>query len=240
MRRLATIATALVAAAFAVTAWALPPREYGLEEYRPKPACPRTADKDCRAPGDVTGFQVMQRKERDGDRVTEYPTRVRKRNGWLVAFSLTLGKPTDRERSFFNTLFGKPASARVAVLDPEPPKGDRRNRVQRFRLVNQSQPIDVRPFFGKKAWFTLRKRMHVRRGQVIALTLPTWAPVLAGDLGGKERWRSSRNRRDCEDFRRPAARQKIGKLRDYRCVHRTARLTFTALVIHKTPENKSR
>lgn len=240
MRRLATIIAACAAAAFAVTAWALPPREYGLEDYRPKPACPQRGETECRAPGDVTGFQILQKKTKEGDAVREYPTRVRKRNSWLVAFSLTLGNPNDRERRFFNTLFGKPASARISILDPEPPKGDRRNRRQRFRLVNQSQPIDVRPFFGKKAWFTLRKRMHVRRGHVIALTLPTWAPVLAGDLGSRERWRSSRNRSNCEDFRRPAARQKVGKLRDYRCVHRTARLTFTALVIPKTPENKSR
>lgn len=235
-----TIATLGLVAALAVAAWALPPREYGLEDYRPKADCPRTSEKECRATGDVTGYQIMQLKQKDGDRVTEYPTKVRKRNGWLVAFSLTLGKPTEKEARFFNQLWGRPASARVSVLDPERPKGDRRNRAQRFRLVNQSSPVDVTPFFGKKAWFTLKKRMHVRKGQVIALTLPTWAPVLATSLRGKERWRSSRSRNSCEDFRRPAARQKIGKLRDYRCVHRTARLLFTALVIHKTPENKSR
>lgn len=232
------IATICVAGISAVAAWALPPREYGLEpSYRPKADCPK---RPCRATGDVTGFQVQQLKQADGDRVTEYPTRVRKRNGWLVAFSLTLGKPIPRDIRFFNRLWGKPASARVSILDPEPPKGDRRNRHQRFRLHNQSEVVDVTPFFGKKAWFTLKRRMHVRRGQVIALTLPTWAPVLATGLRGKERWRSSRNRSRCENVTRSAAREKVGKLRDYRCIHATARLLFTALVIHKTPENKSR
>ena len=233
-----TIGTITVVATLAVAAWALPPREYGLEDdYRPRADCPR---EPCRATGKMTGFQVMQLKERDGDRVTEYPTRVRKRNGWLVAFSLTLGKPTVQQTRFFNRLWGRPASARISILDPEPPRGDRRNRVQRFRLHNQSQPVDVSPFFGKKAWFTLKRRMHVRRGQIVALTLPTWAPVLATGLRGKERWRSSRNRKRCDKVVRDAARQRVGKLRDYRCVHATARLLFTALVIHKTPENKSR
>ena len=214
------------------------PREYGFEEQnRPRPDCPRDP---CRATGQMTGYQVMQLKERDGDRVTEFPTRVRNRNGWLVGFSLTLGNPDDQQRRFFNNLWGKPASARVSVLAPVPPKGDRRNRVQRYRLHSQSEVFDVRPWFGKKAWFTLKRRMHVRRGHVVALTLPTWAPVLATDLRGKERWRSSRNRDSCEKVERQAARQKVGKLRDYRCVHTTARLLFTALVIHKTPENKSR
>jgi hypothetical protein len=234
-----TIATITIVGTLAVAAWALPPREYGFEDnYRPRADCPR---EPCRATGHTTGYQVMQLKQRDGDRVTEYPTRVRRRNGWLVAFSLTLGRPTDRQIRFFNQLWGRPAQARVSILDPEPPRGDRSNRVQRFRLHNQSQPVDVSRFFGKKVWFTLKRRMHVRRGQIIALTLPTWAPVLATQLRGRERWRSSRSRNNCETkLFRQSARQRIGKLRDYRCQYRTARLLFTALVIHKTPENKSR
>lgn len=233
-----TIGTLVLLAALAVAAWALPPREYGLEEhYRPKPDCPRDP---CRATGRVTGFQFQELKTPDGDRVTEFPTKVRKRNGWLVAFSVTLGKPSKRDTRFFNRLWGKPASARISILHPEPPKGDRENRHRRFRLHNQSNVVDLTPFFGKKVWFTLHHRMHVRRGDVIALTLPTWGPVLATNLRGKEQWRSSRNRNRCDDVTRPSARQKIGKLRDYRCLHTTARLLFTALVVHKTPENKSR
>ena len=233
-----TIGTLVLAAMLAVAAAALPPREYGLEEnYRPRADCPR---EPCRATGRTTGFQIQTLKEKDGDRVTEFPTKVRKRNGWLVAYSLTLGKPNAAQTKFFNELWGKPATARISILDPEPPRGDRRNRRQRYRLHNQSQPIDVTPFFGKKAWFTLKRRMHVRKGQVIALTLPTWAPVLATKLRAKEQWRSSRNRKRCEKVVRQSARQRVGKLRDYRCKHTTARLLFTALVIHKTPENKSR
>jgi hypothetical protein len=234
VKRVVIIVTAIVVAGLAVAAWALPPREYGLEpQNRPRADCPR---EPCRATGRMTGYQVTQLKQADGDRVTEYPTKVRKRNGWLVAFSMTLGNPNDEQKRFFNRLWGKPAQARISILDPEPKKGDRKNRRQRFRLHNQSRPIDIRPFFGRKAWFTLRHRMHVRKGQVIALTLPTWAPVLATDLRGKERWRSSRHPDHCDEVDRQAARQKVGRLRDYRCLHTTARLLFTALVIPKTPE----
>lgn len=232
-----TIGTLVFIAALAVAAVGNP-REYGFEEQnRPRPDCPGDP---CRATGHVTGYQAMQLKERDGDRVTEFPTRVRNGNGWLVGFSLRLGKPTAEQTKFFNNLWGKPARARVSILAPVPPKGDRRNRPQRYRLHNQSEVFTLNRYFGKKAWFTLKRRMHVRKGQVIALTLPTWAPVLATDLRGKERWRSSRNRDRCENVERQAARQDVGKLRDYRCLHTTARLLFTALVIHKTPENKSR
>ena len=237
MKRLVTIGTLVVTAALAVAALGMP-REYGFEERnRPRADCP---EEPCRATGHMTGYQVMQLKEPDGDRVTEFPTRVRNRNGWLVGFSLRLGAPTVKQARFFNNLWGKPASARVSILAPEPPKGDRRNRAQRFRLHNQSEVFNLTRFFGRRAWFTLKKRIHVRKGQIVALTLPTWAPVLATELRGKERWRSSRNRDRCENVELQAARQKVGKLRDYRCLHTTARLLFTALVIHKTPENKSR
>ncbi len=232
-----TIGTAVFIATLAVSAFAIPPREYGLEDYRPKADCPQ---EPCRATGRMTGFQVRQQKTQGGD-VREMPTKARRRNGWLVAFSLTLGKPTDRQRRFFNRLWGKPAQARITILDPKPRKrGTRRKHKWRFRVHNQSEPVNLTPFFGKKAWFTLPKRMHVAKGQVVALTLPTWAPVLATDLPGRERWRSSRPRDDCDNVTRRTARQKVGKIREWRCLHSTARLLFTALVVRKTPEAKSR
>jgi hypothetical protein len=170
--------------------------------------------------------------------VTKFPTKMRGGNAWLVAFSLTLGDPDAEQRKFFNRLWGKPAEARIAILNPEPSEGDRNNSHQRYSLDSQSAVYDVRPWFGKKAWFVLKKRMHVSRGQVIALTLPTWAPVLATDLRKRERWRSSRKPGHCEELERDRARETIGQITKFQCRHNTARLLFTALVIRKTPENK--
>jgi len=232
-----TIATVIVAGALAVAAWGFP-KELGLErDNRQAPDCPQ---EPCRATGRMTGFQVQQLKQADGKRVAEFPTRLGGRNSWLVAFSLTLGAPNAEQRQFFNRLWGKPASARISVLDPEPVEGDRRNRRQRYRLVSQSAVYDVRSWFGKKAWFVPKKRIHVSRGQVIALTLPTWAPVLATDLRRRERWRSSRKPDNCDELERDRAREKIGQITKFGCRHNTARLLFTALVVRKTPENKSR
>lgn len=234
MTRLVTIATAcalviLVAAAVARATY----REYGLEPApRPQADCP--AD-PCRATGRVTGFQAQVVR---GDRVLALPTRVRRRNGWLVGFSLTLGNPTAEQIRFFNGLWGSPAKARVAVLRPAPVRRDRRNRRQNYRLVAQSEPYTLNPFFGKKAWFVLRKRMHVRKRDVIGITLPTWAPALATDLSGKERWRGSRRPGDCDNIERRSAHQRLKAVRSYRCQYTTARLLYTALVINKTPENR--
>jgi len=237
VKRLVTIATAVVAGAVAVAAWAYP-QELGFEpDNRPAADCPA---EPCRATGRMTGFQVQELKQPDGTQVTKFPTRMRGRNSWLVAFSLTLGAPNAEQRTFFNRLWGKPAQARISVFDPEPSEGDRRNRRQRYKLVNQSAVFDVRSWFGKKAWFVPKKRIHVARGDVIALTLPTWAPVLATDLRRRERWRSSRKPGHCDELERDRARETIDEITKFRCRHSTARLLFTALVVRKTPENKSR
>jgi hypothetical protein len=238
VKRLVTIATALAAAGtLAVTAWGFP-KELGFEpDNRPEADC---REEPCRATGKMTGFQVQQLKQADGSRVTRFPTRMRGGNAWLVAFSVTLGDPNAQQRKFFNRLWGKPAQARIAILDPEPSEDDRRNRRQRYRLHSQTDVYDVRPWFGKKAWFVLKQRMHVSRGQVIALTLPTWAPVLETDLRRRERWRSSRKPGDCEEVERDRARETLDQITKFRCRHNTARLLFTALVVRKTPESDSR
>ena len=235
VKRLVTIATAVAVGVLAVTAWGFP-IELGLEpDNKPEADC---KDEPCRATGKMSGFQVQQLKQADGTQVTKFPTKMRGGNGWLVAFSLTLGDPDAEQREFFNRLWGKPAEARVSVFKPEPSEGDRKNKKQRYSLHSQSAVYDVRPWFGKKAWFVLKSRMHVARGSVIGLTLPTWAPVLATDLRNRERWRSSRKPDQCEELERDRARETVGEITKFQCRHNTARLLFTALVVRKTPENK--
>jgi hypothetical protein len=235
VKRLVTIATAVAVGVLAVAAWGFP-KELGLEpNNKPDADC---TEEPCRATGKMTGYQVQQLKQADGSQVTRFPTKLRGGNAWLVAFSLTLGDPDAEQRKFFNRLWGKPAQARLAILDPEPAEGDRNNSRQRYSLDSQTDVYDVRPWFGKKAWFVLKKRMQVDRGQVIALTLPTWAPVLATDLRNRERWRSSRKSGACEEVERDRARETVGQITKFQCRHNTARLLFSALVIRKTPENR--
>jgi hypothetical protein len=231
-----TIATLIVAGVLAVAAWGFP-KELGLEpDNRPDADCP---EEPCRATGKMSGFQVQQLKQADGETVTKFPTRLGGRNAWLVAFSVTMGSPNAEQRTFFNRLWGKPAEARISIFTPEPSEGDRRNREQRYSLDKQGEVYDIRPWFGKKAWFVPDRRIHVSKGQVIGLTLPTWAPALATELRKRERWRSSRKRRQCEELERDRARETVGEITKFQCLHSTARLLLTALVVKKTPESKN-
>ena len=234
MKRLVTIATALVliAATVATIAFAKV-REYGLEPApRPQADCPT---EPCRATGRVTGIQVQTL--RDG-KTKKYPTEV-KRNGWLVGFSVTLGVPNKEQRQFFNRLWGKPAQARISILRPAPTKKYPRNRIKNYRLMGQSQVFELNEWFGTKAWFTLHKRMHVRRKDLLALTIPTWAPVLSTDMSAQERWRGSRKHGRCNDVPTQYAHQQVNTERRYRCLYTTSRLLYTALVIDKPKPRKN-
>jgi hypothetical protein len=238
VKRLITIAisAAVLAAVVVGAVFASSYREYGLEPTpRPKADCPKDESDPCRVLGQVTAIQVQNLR---GQKLIKYPTRARRRNGWLVAFSLSLSKPTKGEIEFFNMNFGKPAKARVSILTPDPQKGDRKNRDKTYRLHNQSEVFTLNPYFGKKAWFVLKKRMHVRKRQVIALTVPTWAPALSTELDSAEKWRGSRNPKDCDNPLQSAAHQRVEVLRSYRCLYTTARVLYTALVVNKTPPIK--
>lgn len=228
MKRLITLATAVVLVTATVVSLASGKvREYGLEPSpRPEADCP---GEPCRATGRVTGIQVQNVR---GKRTVKYPTEV-KRNGWLVGFSVTLGRPNRSQRTFFNRLWGSPAKARISILRPAPTKKYPRNRIKNYKLMGHSEMFELNEFFGTKAWFTLHKRMHVRRKDLLALTIPTWAPVLATNLSEKERWRGSRKHRRCNDVSPHSEHQSVGSEARYRCLYTTSRLLYTGLVIDK-------
>lgn len=208
-------------------------REYGLEPSpRPHADCP---GEPCRATGRVTGIQVQN--VRNGKRI-EYPTEVR-RKGWLVGFSVTLGRPNKSQRTFFNRLWGSPSKARISILRPAPTKKYPRNRIKNYRLMGHSQVFELNEFFGTKAIFSLHKRMHVRRNDLLALTIPTWAPALATDLPDRERWRGSRKHGSCNDVTPHSSHQKVNSEKRYRCLYTTSRLLYTAVVIDKPRPKKN-
>jgi hypothetical protein len=202
-----------------VVCLALPPaawagvKEIGLTPApRPAASCPAA----CQAIGQVTGFQVQQGARKNPYRVT--------RDGKVVGFSITLGNPSREQERFFTRLFGGPPQARISILRPAKLK-------RRHRLTGQSEVFDLEPYFGSRPTFALRRPLTVKRGYVIALTVPTWAPAFAVGLGRDEAWRSSRDPSRCDDVQQAAAQEARGSIRRYSCFYRTARLLYTAVVI---------
>ncbi|HVX33246.1 MAG TPA: hypothetical protein VHA80_08915 [Solirubrobacterales bacterium] len=187
--------------------------------------------KPCRVEGHVTGFQSIA----DGiARPYEAPY-----DGKIVAWSITLAKPstaetetTTDEVSFFNEFLGEPSEARIGILKPiegtNPPK---------YTLVRQS-PLEVlNPYFGTTPIFALRHPLSILQGQVVALTVPTWAPMFAFNVSSENTWRGSRLPEHCsskEDIQDGHPQQGVGKTKTYGCYYSNARLLYTATLV-KSP-----
>jgi len=203
----------------------------GKTPSTPRPACPGTARRECQAIGSVTGFQALSGRE-----AQPY---VAPFDGRLVAWSITLSRPNRKERAFFDDLFGGPPRARVAVL-----RRVKGSKPPIFRMVRQS-PIQVlTPYLGQTAVFALAHPLAVLKGQVVALTVPSWAPALAIDLNGSNTWRGSRKAGTCSsserDIEASNPQQRVRSRRQYGCYFSTSRLLYTATLVKKPVRKQQR
>jgi len=145
------------------------------------------------------------------------------RDGRLVAWTITLGTPGRRQRTFFDENLGGAAQAGITVLK----QGDRAYR----RVTAASPLVTLRPYFGQTVQFPLATSLPVEKGNVIALTVPTWAPALSLGLKRNSTWRASRAKDACDDTQTQSAQTGSRTLTQYRCNYRTARLTYSATMI---------
>jgi hypothetical protein len=182
----------------------------------PDPSCPELP---CQAVGSVTGFQVSTEQG-------SLPFRVRK-DGKVKSWSLTLAEPTPKQRSFFNGFFGTPPEARLAILrrvpGTEPP---------RYNLRRQGTVHVLSPYLGQTVKFGAN--LKVEAGDIVGLTIPTWASAFAQGLSAKNSWRASREPGKCTnttDVRQGEPQEKVGQRATYGCRYSTARLLYTATVV---------
>jgi hypothetical protein len=177
-------------------------------------SCPATP---CLAVSRTTGFQV---KVGSVHNPVSTP-----RAGTIVAWTIALGKPTTTQIRFFNANEGGNAEAGIAVLRPQPKPN------LTYKLVAQSPLVKLQPYFGKTAQFPLETTIPVKKGDVIALTVPTWAPALALGFGNDTSWRASRPKAQCTSTSSQTAHTTVGSAVQYFCLYQTARLTYSATLI---------
>ena len=175
------------------------------------PACPTSP---CLAVSRTTGYQIKLAEQRGSFTVPE--------DGKIVAWSITLGKPTPEQIAFFNRNLGGPASARLTVL--------RAGTKLYSRVVTQSPVLQLAPYFGQTVQFPLGRTLNVKKGYVIALTVPTWAPALTPLLSDKSAWRASRAEGKCNDTSTQTAQLGLRDIAQYRCLYK-ARLIYSATLI---------
>src|SRR6201992_430090 len=245
-RRRAFLALALAACLSVVVALAAPGRAdsapltvtvLGQTAETPPASCPGKIVNNveitpCRVEGHVSGFQSIA----DGiAKPYEAPY-----EGKIVAWSIPLAKPsstetetTTNEIAFFNEFLGEPSEARIGILKPV----EGTNPLQ--QRICTPDPLEVlNPYFGTTPVFALKHPLTVLQGQVVALTVPTWAPMFAFNVSSENTWRGSRLPEHCsskEDIQEGNPQQGVGKTKTYGCYYSNARLLYTATLV-KNPK----
>jgi hypothetical protein len=186
--------------------------EVGKSETASTPSCPTAP---CLAVSRTTGYQAKVGVTRG---LVAVPA-----DGRIVAWSITLGRPGPKQSAFFDETLGGRSRAGITVLRP--------GRRLFARVVGESPVQRLDRWFGTTVQFPLARAVDVRKGYVVALTVPTWAPALAVGFGNDTSWRASRPRTSCQETGRQTAQRRLGKLARFECLYRTARLTYSATLI---------
>jgi hypothetical protein len=190
--------------------------EIGRAGGNAAPSCPSSP---CLAVSRTTGYVTQSGSTKGSYRVPA--------SGRIVAWTVSLGSPTPRQVAFFNDAFGN-ASAGIAVLR----RG--KKKLQRFN-VGQAPMKSLAPYFGQEVQFPLRQSLRVHRGDIMALSVPTWAPVLSPLLDDGTAWLASRPRGGCDDTDTQTVHSAAGPTR-YRCKY-AARLTYSATLVTQPQPN---
>jgi hypothetical protein len=198
------------------------PKKIGYHGKAPSPLCPQqppekqhpgTITRPCFVTGSVTGFQL---KANGRHHVTEAPS-----GGKIVAWSIDLGKPNMTERNafgsskFFGTkLYGKEATARIGIL------GQKKHG--RYKLLRESPTVKLDQAFGELHYITLNKPLRIKKGQIVALTTPTWVPsLITNQFVTGSTWRASRPKDKCSGRKNAIdahPQTKVGSTRTYGCI----------------------
>jgi hypothetical protein len=179
---------------------------------QPPPSCPSTP---CLAISEVTGYQAKVGTDRG---LVTVP-----RSGTIVAWTVSLGDPIPADITYFDGQEGGASEAGIAVL--------KNIKGLRYRLVAESPLIHLEKYFGQTAQFALARTINVTKGELVGLTVPTWAPALATTYGATTSWRASRPASQCNKFTQQNAQTTVGAIRTYACLYPTARITYTYTLV---------
>ena len=158
-----------------------------------------------------------------------YPSKV-KQAGRIVAFTVGLSALSTNastalsDTKFLDKTYGGDAQIGITVLKPVGKKN-----AWTWSVVGQSPLVDVQPYLGQVVQFPLTTTIPVVRGETIALTTPTWAPVLSIDLSTSHfAYRQSRSRNCNSPPSTSQAQVTMGASSTYSCDYPGTRVEYSA------------
>jgi hypothetical protein len=201
-----------------------------------RPACPpNTPPAKC--------FIVLTRTtalQSNSDGVLN-PTTVKKA-GWIVSFTIGLSQLSTNaktEKGFLHQLdvtYGGTPQVAITVLKPGPK--------HKFTVAGQTPLFHVLPYLGQLLTmplslppnFTQFTPLAVKPGELVGLTVPTWAPVLSYNLtSNRFAYRQSRKANCKNAAGAETAQMSIGANTQYLCSYAGTRVEYSASEITNQP-----
>jgi len=161
-----------------------------------------------------------------------YPTTV-KQPGLVVAWTVGLSRLstiTSAAHSaihYLDTTYGGTTQAAISVLEPIGAKS-----LHQWQLVAESPVVHLQPYLGYVVQFPLATPLPVATGDIVALTVRTWAPVLSFDLTpGQFAYRQSRSSNCAKPASTQQAQLTLGQSARYTCNYPGTRVEYSATEI---------
>lgn len=158
-----------------------------------------------------------------------YPSTV-KQSGRIVALSVGLSglstnaKTALSDTQFLDKTYGGDPQVAITVLKLVGAKN-----LRNWEVVAESPIVDVQPYLGQVAQFPLAASIPVTKGETVALTTPTWAPVLSIDLSTNDfAYRQSRSRNCNNPPSTTQAQLSVGQSARYVCDYPGTRVEYSA------------
>jgi len=158
-----------------------------------------------------------------------YPSTV-KQAGRIVAFTVgvsslsTDATTAQKDVAFLDKTYGGDAQVELTVL-----KRVGKKTAWTWQVVTSSPLVDVQSYLGQVAQFPLTASIPVVRGEIIALTTPTWAPVLSIDLSTHNfAYRQSRTTNCNNPPSTSQAQVTVGGSARYTCDYPGTRVEYSA------------
>jgi len=234
----------------------------GKDNMSLDPNCGKNFDRECVAEGKVTAYQALSAKSPGRSFVVPW-------KGKVISWSIKLANPTNKlitkggaefpsQVGGFNDVFGSPSQARISILKQVEKK---KKGPPRYKLLRQSPVQVLNPYFGTTVQFALSEPLTVNKSNIVALTIPTWAPALwksfacqpisntevVNDAGcdraeSRYTWRGSRAPDKCtlgrdenfepnEALRKTRPQQKVDSVKRYGCYYGGNVLTYSATIV---------
>jgi hypothetical protein len=216
----------------------------------PPPACTTTGGTSatggkttCPHGADLNSYTILQTQVTSLETIADgkaYPTTAPS-SGRIVAFTVALSALDTNtaqrrlEIHVADSRFSGTTQVAITVLRRV---GKARNR--NWKVVAESPPVHVQPYLGMVVQFPLETTLPIQKNDVVALTTPTWAPVLQLFQSPKKAAYRQSRRANCGNP--PASTQAqltIGQSAQYMCNYPGIRVEYSATEITTTPYPKN-